>query len=321
MRVPNLYAYLQRASHHGTQVVIRIHPSPGNFTDWDTDPYKEHYLSADSAPAGEHYCWSDSWPNSPDDPYGFQYFRSYVDVADEMGAIHALNDDNGWSEAGFIPANEPNTEWYSFETIPEIYRAATWQAMNAYFVALYDYAHLHYSGVNVFTPAMAQTAFGETQHIQTCDPMNVEGTPGYTWMEETYRDKNDGYTWNNYYWYGQESWADCPNGQHVSYFFPLWLQGELDFYTTKPRFIIETDLAAPQQMSGGSSLMDKDADVSLTTTSLQQFTQAEQRADVVIFWLLTNANNNDLEFNWHKAYNNDGTTRSWFEIWWLTPEE
>ena len=47
VRAPNLYNYLNMAIHGGTMIIVRITPSPGNFTDDVT-----HTLKADEAPAG-----------------------------------------------------------------------------------------------------------------------------------------------------------------------------------------------------------------------------------------------------------------------------
>ena len=107
---PVVYDYLKRAAQNDVQVIIRIYPSPGNFIDWDDPGHQSHHLRFDSVPAGDNYCWSEDWPESPAKPYGYQYFRSITDISDEMGNIHASNVADGWTEAGFEPANEPNIE-------------------------------------------------------------------------------------------------------------------------------------------------------------------------------------------------------------------
>jgi hypothetical protein len=320
VRNPQLYDYVKRASQAGVWVVIRIHPSPGNFEDWDEPPYPNHQLRSDTTPAGGNYCWGDHWPD-PERPFGYHYFRAIDDVADEMNAIHALNTSNGWEEFGFLPANEPNVWWYNDDSTPKRYDAEAWRDMNDYFVAVYDYTHAHYPGVKVFTPPMAQQVYAEELNMNSCTPMGVEGQPGYNYMWDTYAPKNDGYTWNNYYWYGEESWPPCPSGgHHVSQHFPTWLQGELDF-TEKPRIITEADLASPWIMGGGSPLADKDTDGGyLAAASLRQFAQAEGRADAIVFWLLTDTMGN-LEHDWHEAYNDGGSVRPWFNAWWPADEE
>ncbi len=316
-----VHGYMKRAAQAGVWVVIRIAPSPGNFEDWDDPLRQNHQLRSDMVPAGGDYCGGK-----------FDLFRAIDDVAAEMDAIHARNQINGWTEFGFEPANEPNTEWYSFATEPQIDEAEAWRDMNDYFGLLYNYVQSNFPDVRVFTPPMAQTAYAEGVNIEDrdyplCEPMLVAETggerfwPGYDYMWDTYAVKNDGYSWHNYYWQGQEAWAECPDGQHISYHFPTWLQGELDF-SSKPRLVTEVDLASPWQMNGGNPLTDKDAASGNTAaTSLRQFVQTEERADVVIVWLLDNDEADREEYDWHEAYSDDGMARSWFDAWWTADEE
>ncbi len=312
-----IHDYLKRAAQAGVWVIIRIAPSPGNFEDWDDPERRNHQLRSDTVPAGGDYCGGK-----------FDLFRAIDDVAAEMDAIHTRNQINGWTEFGFEPANEPNTEWYDPDSIPAIDEAEAWRDMNDYFGVLYDYVQSHFSDAHVFTPPMAQTAYAEGVNIEDgeCESMLVEDSPGvrfwpgYDYMWNTYAVKNDGYSWHNYYWQGQETWTECPNGQHVSYHFPTWLQGELDF-SSKPRLVTEVDLASPWQMSGGNPLADKDtADGNTAAASLRQFAQTEERADVVVVWLLSNDEADREEYDWHEAYSGD-TIRPWFDAWWPVGEE
>lgn len=307
----NIRDYLNRAVRNGVTLIIRITPSAGNFVDWDDPARSNHHLITTTIPAGGDYCGG-KW----------ERFRAIDDVAAEMDAIHDRNQIVGWPESSyyFEPANEPNTEWYSAATQPAINDPVVWQEMNAYFVALYDYVHSHYPGIRVLTPPMAQTAYAEEINIedQECSLMHVGEQSGYEYMRETYTAKNDGYSWHNYYWQGRESWANCPNGQHVSYFFPSWLQDALG---SKPTFITEMDLASPWQMRGLNPLTNKDnGGGSPAATSLRAFVQNENYADVVIVWLLNNSEASRAEYDWHEASADNGTLRSWFTAWWPVEE-
>ena len=195
VRVPNLYEYLTEAQRQGVIVLIRLHPSPGNFADW-SNAALTHALLSGTTPAGGDYC---------DGKY--QQFRAIDDLAEEMNEIYKLNvNQRGWSPTSFffIPVNEPNTEWYSYWTDEEAQNRVKipdgWVDMENYFVALYDYVHAHYPGVRVLTPPMSQGNFAEKMHLDSCEPMTVtNGLSGYDFMPNTYQSKNDGYAWNNYW--------------------------------------------------------------------------------------------------------------------------
>ncbi len=94
---PELQNYLQAASAAGVKIILRVYPSPGNFSTSD------HSLSLSSTPAdGGSMCGAIGNKNRE------EVFRSYSDIIDEMVAIHDWNADNGITEHGFVPANEPN---------------------------------------------------------------------------------------------------------------------------------------------------------------------------------------------------------------------
>jgi hypothetical protein len=330
--------YLRRAAQNGVQVVIRIAPSPGNFED-AVDPQQPHDLITTTAVIpGENYCYD---PITGDSKWtAADYFRAIDDVAAEMGAIRAENARNGWLELGFEPANEPNKEWYSFETRPAIDNNGAWKAMNDYFVALYDYVHAEYPGVNIFTPPMAQTLFAEEENIEDttdipyCELMVVDEVgpiklSGYWFMGDVYTTKNDGWSWHNYYWYGWEGGEECPNGQHLFPHFPVFMRGQL-ITTTLPKIISEVDLASPWSMKGENALTDKDVYPFVTSNSLRYFAQVEQDdsrgADYVAIWLLSNefaepASEENREINWHQAYSPTIGFRPWFNTWWQANEQ
>jgi hypothetical protein len=109
--------YLQRASQQTSpvRIYIRLYPSPGNFEDDGT-------LAI-----------------GPIDPFtGFCFpgaKRPAQDLGDEMIAIHNYNQANGITETGFVPANEPNLEWYGYQTSNpvKVDKLKAWQEMNNYF--------------------------------------------------------------------------------------------------------------------------------------------------------------------------------------------
>lgn len=128
----DLYDYLTEAQRNGVTVIIRIHPSPGNFLDWE-DPDLRHFLQTGMDPAGGDYCYGK-----------FTKFRALADVATEMHEIYKLlSREDGWDMTNvyFEPANEPNNEWYSYwehdeEAQNRLQTSAAWYEMNTYFSAL-----------------------------------------------------------------------------------------------------------------------------------------------------------------------------------------
>lgn len=179
---PVLLDYLQRASLNGVRIIIRIHPSPGNF---DTD----HNLWVDPVP-GIGYC----------DPLNH---RPALDVADEIIAVRNYNQANGIAEWGFEPANEPNTEWYSFDSPlewPKPNSLQTWEDMREYFKAIYNEVDSRNPSIRVLTPPMAQAAYAEMNNVNDidrpdpCPPMRLEDdqSTGYGVMQDYYTNYNDG---------------------------------------------------------------------------------------------------------------------------------
>ncbi|NJO84058.1 MAG: hypothetical protein HC828_15560 [Blastochloris sp.] len=152
-----------------TVVLIRINPSPGNFADAD-DPALPHILSPNPVrAAGDGYCGDSNDIASRG--------RDVSDIMAEMNAIMEAIDqwNNDHSDARikpenvfFIPANEPNVEWYTEdETHPDFSdplrrrtEAAVWAQMDAYFTVLYDYLTRR-SDVQILTPVMSPWARAE----------------------------------------------------------------------------------------------------------------------------------------------------------------
>ena len=187
VRHPLIFDYIKRAAQAGIRVVIRIYPSPGNFEDWNDPTWSNHHLSSGPPVGPEGYCRPD-------------LYRSRGDLADEMGAIHTLNATYGFNEFGFEPANEPNAEWYSTQKgSVRIFQSTAWVEMDAYFSAVYDYAHAYYPDVKVLTPPMAQSLYAEGIDIADvfnpplCEPRLLDNNQmGYDAMRNTYESKNDG---------------------------------------------------------------------------------------------------------------------------------
>jgi hypothetical protein len=313
--------YLQRASAAGVKIIIRIWPSPGNFD-------AIHHLSLSPQPFNDNRCDDGSIPNQIGN-------RSYDDVGDEIIKIHQWNATHGIAEAGFLPANEPNAEWYDFTTKITRNDPVAWTEMDAYFTAVYTYVHaaLPYPAVSVLTPAMAQEAYAELMDFNGCTPDHqlVEGGYGYEKMPNVflYGYSNDGYAWNNYWNTGYEAWTtEChdnvtPHGQHVSIWFPLSMRDQM---FVKPTYITEADVKSFGPPQNGS-LVDKDALLGLTAAgSLNQFLNAEQPANHIAVWALniTKPQKDDPETNWHEAYrcndvpnfNQPVLERPWFKLWW-----
>ncbi len=174
---PILLDYLRRASQNGVHIIIRIHPSPGNFD-------ANHRLISGPI-AGIGYC-------SPLD------HRPPLDLADEIKAIHNYNQAQGISEWGFESANEPNIEWYSWSDIIQPNFVEAWQDMNTYFRAVWTNVP---TGVRTLTPPMAQGVFAENNFtdanainapnpLDWCGAMRLrDGTStGYGTMESYYRE-------------------------------------------------------------------------------------------------------------------------------------
>lgn len=325
-----LYDYLTEAVRtKGTIIVIRIYPSPGNFSDWN-NPGPNHNLISQpdtATPNNGTYCNGNH----------FNY-RAPRDVAREMKAIYDLNIANGWPADRFFfePANEPNKEWYwgKGDVIPNADSQYAWQAMDSYFVAVYNAAKSLNSSIRVLTPPMAQGVFAEYREFGTC---TLSGFVGYDHMRNVYETKNDGWSWHNYWRSGLEFWQDsfCSSSNivsdHVFQYFPQWLQSKINS-DTRLAFITEADLLSPCQ-GPDHHLDDKDATSNSTQESIWRFIQQERGADYVATWLLTNQfadpptlncfdqDDND-EIAWHEAYRDAGPNyeRDWFRLWWLRNE-
>jgi hypothetical protein len=293
VKLEGLYNYLTEAQRNGTIVLIRLYPSPGNFVDW-RNPVLTHTLLSGVNPAGGNYCQSNSWPD-PNRQFGYQYFRSIADLAEEMNEIYKLNVRNGWNPASFffVPANEPNKEWYADwpeQEAKDLVRTPTaWLEMENYFTALYDHVHTNYPDVRVLTPPMAQGNYAERWRMtmgleENCNPMTVTvgGLSGYDFMPGTYGGKNDGYTWNNYWRKDREAWENeiniCPKNHHIFQYFPAEMQTRIRS-SGKPTFITEADLFSPCQ-ENGNPITSKQDQATDTADSLWQFVSQEQGANV-----------------------------------------
>jgi hypothetical protein len=332
VRLEELFTYLTEAQQHGVKIIIRVTPSPGNFQDWH-ELSLPHILLTDETPAGDDYC---DWK------YG--QFRAIDDIATEMHEIYKLNvEQRGWNPAQFFfePANEPNNEWYSYwedkEARDRLMTPSAWQEMNSYFSSLYDYAKTLEPNLQILTPSMAQGNLAETKQFGTCTPMTITANlSGYDYMQSTYTNKNDGYSWHNYWRAGYEVWdsqpcpseQDTPTSHHIIQYFPYWMQATI-LSTNKSTFITEADLLSPCQ-DAANSVTDKDTQAEATRESLRLFVTEEQGANSVIAWLLTEYPYsvvelcptglvNNEEIRWHQAYEND-SERVWFRPWWLVTE-
>lgn len=317
-----IFDYLKRAAQAGVRVIIRIYPSPGNFEDWDDPSWSNHHLSAGPPVGPDGYCRPD-------------LYRSAGDLGDEMGVIHNLNVTYGFSEFGFEPANEPNLEWYSTQKgSVRIFQSTAWAEMDAYFSAVYDYVHTYYPSVRVLTPPMAQGLYAEGIDIADvfqapyCEERRLDNQQtGYDVMFNFYSSKNDGIDWHNYWILDKEVYDFCPNGQHVSLYFPTWMWDAIRT-GQKPTTVTEADLASPQQ-GMGNPLSDKQSgsNPSLAAESIRHFFSSEWEFGsynfgmnpIIASWLLTD-NTGNAEHDWHKAYEEDGTEREWFRLWYLGQE-
>lgn len=329
-----VYDYIKRAADAGVKVLIRITPSPGNFQDWDDPLQRNHHLLSTGGPAGGvGYCGNNQH---------FEKVRHVGDLAREIAQIHEYNVRDDWREYAFVPANEPNLEWYTktptVTTFPTIQDPVAWQEMDIYFSRVYQQVQTipipsdlvgKWGVIRLLTPPMAQERFAEgidvlgtpgrcsiTETVRLTD-----GTSGYENMTTTYKTANDGIAWHNYWRYGYEWSGGCKGyGDHLSSMvYPIWLRDEMRFNSRgNQNFIIEADLASwPWQMRGLSSLTDKNADVANTAQSLQTFFNAESA--LVNAWLLSYEDipgTFNAEIHWHEAYSSTAGFRPWFLPWW-----
>jgi hypothetical protein len=347
-------SYLQTLSTAGKKIVIRIFPSPGNFTSF-------HLLSQGINPVGGDWCKRDPAR------HGADAHRSFRDISDEIVAIHVWNKANGIFEAGFEPANEPNTEWYDYNTDVPRNSSNAWTQMDAYFSLVYEDVKIRYQDhesfdatrpITLFTPPMAQNALAEERFVArnpdgtvNCAPMPLlDGSTGYSNMTQVFMDgtHNDGYSWHNYWVQDFEEAGRCDSTfppsprQHVSSYFSTTMLANVQ---TKPVNIIsEADLASPGEppigLGLGSMLLSKDDQGGIpAANSLDIFIANEGFAHYAAAWLLyvgvplSGDFNNDTkirEQQWHQAYckdsqkdlqgNNIFRERQWFSQWWIFAE-
>jgi hypothetical protein len=230
-----LYTYLTEAvTEHGTIVVIRITPSPGNFDDYD-DLGDNHVLLASEIPAGGDYCGGFEEQKTK-----VHQYRDILDIAKEMDAIYRLSvETHNWPKAKlfFEPANEPNYEWYEKFVVvdrivnlaPKIDNKQAWIDMDNYFAALYDRAKQPDLNPNlqILTPPMAQGLYGEHFGIGTCNAWTLANgvlQSGFDYMKKTYGydfdagplnqppAKADGFSLHNYWRAGREAWDSYHGG-------------------------------------------------------------------------------------------------------------
>ncbi|MFN8488721.1 MAG: hypothetical protein U0350_14060 [Caldilineaceae bacterium] len=202
-----IYDYLTRAITH-TLVIIRITPSPGNFSDY-ANPGGAHNLLKGDTPAGGDYCGSDQSQKA-------NKYRDIRDLAAEMDAIYQVNRAHGWplDRFYFEPANEPNVEWYPQQAnvAPKADNKQAWIDMDDYFAALYDLAKQSNPQLQILAPSMSQGAHGEHYALGTCDNTNMtvvggNGRTGLDFMKkisgydigiDSYTTpKADGFAWHN----------------------------------------------------------------------------------------------------------------------------
>lgn len=310
---PHLFSYLREASQAGVKILLRIAPSPGNFKDAINPTNFAHELltTAGDTPEDHTYCAE----QGRDSQWGYQSFRAVDDLMAEMHAImtflsssaaDGFNTDNVY----FIPANEPNHEWYSdwesrtgdTDLRANSQRADAWDVMNAYFSNLYDAKTR--DDIRLLTPPMSQWNFAE-EYTNDCAVQqllhnaNAEGEDerlvpvqdnGYTRLMSGNgvfsATRNDGYAWNNYWQVGQEPWfggAGCigipsdnpPHNHHVFQTFPEALRivirsNEKIDHT----FIVEADLLSPAH-PWANPPATKDDNSDKTVQSLRCFANAE----------------------------------------------
>lgn len=224
--------------------------------------------------------------------------------------------------------------------------------------------------VQLLTPPMSQEQYAEHYLFNSCTPRWVnseEKVSGLDYMKQTFGidfenpmdirgPKADGFSWHNYFNLGQEGWQApyllpgaaaviddyCKannqnfNTGHVSQYVSADFQTQLT-NSLVPTFITEADRKSPCQNGYEGSAegeLGKLANANEMRDSLLHFIAAEEIADYVIVWLLTNqyasedsvcttvlANgdrrtNANYEQNWHEAYDEVGGARTWFQRWW-----
>jgi hypothetical protein len=333
IRSTNLYNYIKRAAQGGTTaVMVRVYPSPGNFAEsidpsWPitlTRPAGRTLLSGvGQRPGGWSQC-NNEWR-----------FRTVDDIGDEMLAIQRYASNDGWQVFGFEPANEPNVEWYSNpappdgnEPSPSYLIPDAWHDMDDYFSIIYGYVQSAKgsTSIRVFTPPMSQNANAEIASVRSEEtPCEEFDFSGYEEMTQTFNSPhpaNDGYSWHNYFNQTKEQWADCPNGMHVSMWFPQHMTYNI-INGFRLAFITEADLAPPQFV-WDNLVTNKDTQAVSAANSIRDFLDYERNASNgwgarrVAVWLLHDDTDNQ-QHTWAQAWN--GTAfRQWFNEWWYRQE-
>jgi hypothetical protein len=328
---PIAFDYMRRAAQAGVKVIIRVHPSPGNFADYNDPNQTNHHLLSSGGPAGGGYCGDHSHA---------QQVRHVNDIVQEIAQIHEYNVRHGLHEYAFVAANEPNLEWYLTNpaptTYPKLINPIAWQEMDTFFSSIYQRVTLiavppdltdQWGTIRLLTPPMAQERLAEGIDPVTCDQTSSvytleNGTSGYENMIATYQTNNDGLTWNNYWRFDFEGFDGCASyGDHLSSMVsPFWLSEAMRYPSAaKPNFIIESDLASWKQMKNDNALRDKSAAPADTAWSIRRFFAYEPGA-VANAWLLS-YEGDDAEIHWHEAYSNTVGIVTWFSNWWNGSEQ
>lgn len=217
-----LFRYLtEGVRNHNLKVVIRLSPSPGNFSDYDAPGDNHALLTTEAPPNSQDYC-GDSNAKT-------QQYRDILDLAKEMRAIYQVNiQQHGWYTDAFFfePTNEPNQEWYQRHVeagvtnlAPNVDNKQAWIEMDNYFAALYDRAVGLQRDLQILAPSMSQDLYGEHYDIGTCIPKTVVGgnrRSGLDFMKKVYgydigidaytTPKADGFAWHNYWRKDYEIW-------------------------------------------------------------------------------------------------------------------
>jgi hypothetical protein len=309
-----LFRYLTEGIiHHNVKVVIRITPSPGNFSDF-TNPGGTHVLLTDEKPPGDNdYCG--------DSNTKVHQYRDILDIAKEMDALYRLSvDTHKWPATNlfFEPANEPNYEWYQrlvddgiTNLDPNVNNKQAWIDMDEYFAALYDRAIALQPKLQILAPSMSQGLFGEHYSLGTCNNAGMvvfggNGRTGLDFMKKVYgydiwtgqysTPKADGFAWYNYWRNGRERWLPpfalsldpptvddyCavdrnyrPQSDHVFQYLSAGMQQSI---SVLPTFITEADLMSPCQLGEAGAAVSKDAAPTETSDSLLTFITQETQA-------------------------------------------
>lgn len=332
-----LFNYIRDAAQHGTQVVIRIWPSPGNYenafgvgsktllTGTDDRP-----LRIPSPPTPVDWC-TDAMNRSTK-------ARNVHDIANEILAIRNYNLSQNWSAFGFEAANEPNGEWLT--TDPLRLDQQQWVKMDDYFANIYTFLKPggSNSDIRIFSVPMAQNARAEKLQPTDCTPHGF-GDGGLALMTKTWINgsnspaQSDGWSWHNYWKYGEEaSTSDnscSANSGHVIQAFSDSLKSRI-MGSGRPTVISEADLFSPCIGEGAPLLTTKggltaDSSSANAANAIRQFVINNKAANYVAVWNITiagsdaetcNLNPANDEFAWHEAFRGTGE-RAWFRSWWL----